>query len=77
MSKILKKDPKLEVGDNVTISQYKKIFAKGYSPNLSEEVSVVRKVINTVPWIYLISDLNGEEIVGMFYKKELQKTNQT
>ena len=24
----------------------------------------------------LISDFNGEEIVGTFYKKELQKTNQ-
>ena len=29
-----------------------------------------------MPWIYVSSDLNGEEIVGMFYKKELQKTNQ-
>ena len=31
---------------------------------------------NTVPWTYVISDLNEEEIVGSFYKKELQKTNQ-
>ena len=31
---------------------------------------------NTVPWIYVINDLNGEEIVGSFYEKELQKTNQ-
>ena len=31
---------------------------------------------NTVPWTYIISDLNGEEIVGSFYEKELQKTNQ-
>ena len=34
------------------------------------------KVENTVPWTYVISDLNGEEIVGMFYEKELQKANQ-
>ena len=27
--------------------------------------------------IYVISDLNGEEIVRTFYEKELQKTNQT
>ena len=31
---------------------------------------------NTVPWTYVISDLKGEEIVGKFYEKDLQKTNQ-
>ena len=34
------------------------------------------KIKNVVPWTYLIRDLNGEEIVGSFYEKELQKTNQ-
>ena len=29
-----------------------------------------------MPWTYVISDLNGEEIVRSFYEKELQKTNQ-
>ena len=29
-----------------------------------------------MPWTYLIEDLNGEEIIGTFFKKELQKTNQ-
>ena len=29
-----------------------------------------------LPWTYVISDLNGEKIVGTFYEKELQKTNQ-
>ena len=38
---------------------------------------MIKKVKNTVPWTYIISDLNGEEIVRMFYEKELQKkTNQ-
>ena len=37
---------------------------------------MVKNVKNIVPWKYAISDLNSEEIVGMFYKKELQKTNQ-
>ena len=41
-----------------------------------EEVFVINKIINTVPWIYAISDLNGEEITGSFYEKELQSTNQ-
>ena len=45
-------------------------------PNCSEEVFVIKKVKNTVPWTYVINDLNGEEIIGTFYEKELQKTNQ-
>ena len=44
--------------------------------NWSEEVFVVSKIRNTVPWAYVINDLNGEEIIGTFYEKELQKTNQ-
>ena len=74
--KINYKDPKFKVGDRVRISQYKNIFAKGYMPNWSEEVFVIKKVKNTVPWTYVINDLNGEEIIGTFYEKELQKTNQ-
>ena len=70
------KDPKFKVGDHVGISKYKNIFAKGYTPNWSEEVFVVSKIKNTVPWTYVINDLNGEEIIGTFYEKELQKTNQ-
>ena len=71
-----KKDPKFKVGDHVRISKYKNIFAKGYTPNWSEEVFVVNKIKNTVPCTYSISDLNGEEISGSFYEKELRKTNQ-
>ena len=70
------KDPKFKVGEHVRISKYKNIFAKGYMPNWSEEVFVIKKVKNTVPWTYVINDLNGEEITGTFYEKELQKTNQ-
>ena len=71
-----KKDPKFKVGDHVRISKYKNIFAKGYAPNWSEEIFIVSKIKNTVPWTYAISDLNGEEITGSFYEKKLQKTNQ-
>ena len=70
------KDPKFKVGDRVRISNYKNIFAKGYTPNWSEEVFVIKKVKNTVPWTYVLNDLNGEEIMGTFYEKELQKTSQ-
>ena len=71
-----KKDPKFKVGDHVRISKYKNIFAKGYTANWSEEIFVISKIKNTVPWTYVINDLNGEEITGSFYDKELQKTNQ-
>ena len=70
------KDPKFKVGDHVRISKYKNIFAKGCTPNWSEEVFVISKIKNTVPWTYVINDLNGEETIGTFYEKELQKTNQ-
>ena len=70
------KDPKFKVGDSVRISKYKNIFAKGYTPNWPEEVFVIKKVKNTVSWTYVINDLNGEEIMGTFYEKELQKTSQ-
>ena len=36
---------------------------------------VIKKVQNTVSWTYVINDLNGKEITGTFYEKELQKTN--
>ena len=68
-----KKNPKFKVGDHVRISKYKNIFAKGYAPNWSEEIFVFQKVRNTVPWTYVINDLNDEEIIGSFYEKELQK----
>ena len=71
-----KKGPKFKVGDHVRISKYKNIFAKGYTPNWSEEVLVIKKVKNTVPRTYVINDLNGKEMTGSFYEKELQKTNQ-
>ena len=70
------KDPKFKIGDHVIISKYKNNFAKGYTPNWSEEVFIVSKIKNTVPWTYVINDLNGEEITGTFYEKELQRTNQ-
>ena len=70
------KNPKFKVGDHVRISKYRNIFAKGYMPNWSEEIFVISKIKNTVPWTYVINDLNGKEIIGTFYENELQKTNQ-
>ena len=58
------------------ILKCKNIFAKGYTPNWSEEVFVIKEIKNTVPWTYVNNDLNGEEITGTFHEKELQKIDQ-
>ena len=70
------KYPKFNVDDHVRISKCKNISPKGYTPNWPEEVFVVKEAKNTDPSTYVINDLNGEEIIGWFYEKELQKTGQ-
>ena len=45
-------------------------------PNWSEEAFIISKIKNTVPWTYIINNLNSEEIIGSFYEKEFKKTNQ-
>ena len=69
-------DPKFETGDIVKISKYKNISQKVYTRNWSEKVFMIKKIKDTVPWTYVIIDLNGEEIAGTFNEKELQKSNQ-
>ena len=68
-----KKNPKFKVGDHVKISKYKNIFAKGYAPNWWEEVFIISKIKNTVPWTYVVSELSGEEITEVFTKKNCKK----
>ena len=68
------KDSKFKVGDRVRISRYKNIFTKGYAPNWSSEIFIVDKINDTVPYTYNLKDLNDEEIIGIFYDRELHKT---
>ena len=65
-------DPKCKIGGKIRISKYKNIFAKGYTPNQSGEVFVIKKVKNTVPRT-VINDLKGEEILEIFYKNNCKK----
>ena len=65
--------PKFKVVDHARLSKYKNIFSKGYFPNWSEEVFVIK---NTLSWTYVVTDLKGEEIVATFYEKKMQKTSQ-
>ena len=69
-------DPKFKVGDHLRISKYRNIFAKCCTLNWSEAVFVIKEIKNTVPWTYVVNDLNAEEIIGTFYEKELQKIDQ-
>ena len=64
------KDPKSKFGDIVRISKYKNMFSKGYVRFWYEEVFVIKKVKNTVPWTYVICDLKGKIVVGTFYEKK-------
>ena len=71
------KKPKFSIGDKVRISKYKRrVFDKGYTPNWTEELFVVDKVMLTKPVTYRIIDLLGEKVEGSFYEKELQKAKQ-
>ena len=70
------KRPKFRVSDHVRVSKYKSIFTNS-SPNCCEKDFVIKKVENIVSWTYIISDFNNKEIVWMYCKYELQKTNQT
>ena len=67
------KGPKFKVGDRVKISKYKNVFAKGCTPNWSEEIFMIKKLKSTVPWTCVINNLNDNQIIGTFYEKELKK----
>ena len=69
---INQEDTNYKVGDHVRISKYKTIFANGYTPNWSEEVLMIKKVKSTVPWMYVMIDLNCKKIDGTLSEKELQ-----
>ena len=60
---------KFKVGDCVRISKNKNVFAKGYTPSLSEEGFVIKEIKNIVPRTFVINALNGKEIIGTFYEK--------
>ena len=70
------KDSKYKIGSIVRISKYTNISAKGYTPNWSEEVFVIKKSLKYCAVDNVINDLDGEKNVGTFYKNELPKTNQ-
>ncbi|XP_070550020.1 uncharacterized protein [Ptychodera flava] len=69
--------PEFKPGERVRITKYKSTFRKGYLPNWTEEIFIVTKVVYAAglgtPPVYKMKDLNGEEILGIFYSDELQR----
>ena len=72
----IKKGPKFKVDDCVRIQNTKTFLLKDILQIGQERFLVLIKIKNTVPWTYVVSDLNGKKIIGSFYEKELQKTSQ-
>jgi hypothetical protein len=70
-SEVTKDKPKFKIGDRVRIYKYKKLFSKGYETNWTKEIFEISEIKPTSPITYKIRDLNGEEILGSFYKQEL------
>ena len=68
-----KKDPKIKVGDQVRISRYKNILAKGYAPNWSEQVFVVSGIKITVRGLMLLVNWMGKKLMEVFMKKNYKK----
>ena len=62
------KNPKFEVGDHVRISKCKNIFIKGYMPNCLEEIFIIKKIKNTVPWTMLLTILIVKKLLINFMK---------
>ena len=73
----LSSKPNLKVGDKVRITKYKrKVFDKGYTPNMTEEILLVGKIKSTNLVTYRLKDLNNEEIQMSLYEPELLKAKQ-
>ncbi|XP_044019492.1 uncharacterized protein LOC122859874 [Aphidius gifuensis] len=62
---------KFKIGDKVRISEYKKFFEKGYTPNWTTEVFTITKVLNTIPITYKLADYQDNNVEGCFYQGEL------
>lgn len=76
LNKVIKmRKNKLKVGDRVRVSKYKMTFAKGYTPNWTNEIFTVHSIQPTVPVTYLLKDHTGETLAGGFYEQELSKTS--
>ena len=66
---------KCNIGDRVWIFKWKNKFEKGVTHSWTKEIFLIKINYNTKPFTSKLHDLNGEEILGRFYAKELQKNS--
>ncbi|GFX14397.1 uncharacterized transposon-derived protein F54H12.3 [Trichonephila clavipes] len=67
------KAPRFKIGDIVRINKQKLHFEKGYEQNWIRELFIVFEIVQIIPIVYRLKDLQGEEIKGTYYEAELQK----
>ena len=63
------------LNDRVRIAKYKNSFSIGYTKIWSRRIFMIDSVLKNNPWTWKSKDLNGEKIIGNFYKKELLLSN--
>ena len=66
---------KFKVGNRVRITKYKNIFSKSLTQNWFKKIFVIDSVLKTNPWAYKIKNLNGEKLIGSFYKNDVLLSN--
>ena len=64
---------KFKLNDIVRVSRYRGTFDKGYLPNWSEEYYRITEIKDTIPPVYVLSDMMREVLQGTFYGHGLQK----
>ena len=73
-SKEINEDTKFKIGDIVRILNHKNIFAKGYVPNWSEEVFVIKKLKTLCRGHMLLVILKMKKLLESFMKKNYKFT---
>ena len=66
-------DPKFKVGDHMRIRKYKSIFAKGYTPNWSEDVFVIKKIEIQLHGHMSLMILMVKKLLEHFMKKNCKR----
>ena len=62
---------KFAVGDRVGISKYRSKLSRGFTPNFTNEIFTITKILKTTLITYKIKDSQNEPIIGSFHKEEL------
>ena len=66
-------DKRLKVGAAVRISRVNRLFIKGFHKGWSTEIFTIHRIVRRFELpIFYLKDLNGEELEGGFYEKEIQ-----